>query len=129
MVFASLRPAPSLHLPPKNYSTIKQKTLIGVGDDDLQSRGKQQQASLTCKISRRDAMLCIPAALVAPFIPTGPAEALSRKAENKRKVREKLEKLREKAGVTKEKTESSPEKKEKLSPNSLTVLPLVEASL
>nr|XP_010924185.1 uncharacterized protein LOC105047087 isoform X2 [Elaeis guineensis] len=95
------------------------------------ARSKIRPVKLVDNISRRDAMTCLSATLLATFIRTEPAEARSVKPETRRKIREKLDKLREKAGVPKKKTESSPDMKDRLptSPPDNLNLPLAEATL
>ncbi|KAL6011044.1 hypothetical protein ACLOJK_001488 [Asimina triloba] len=56
--------------------------------------------------ARRDAMVCLTASLFTTLFPVGAVEARSTKAENKRRVKEKLDKLREKAEASKPKTDS-----------------------
>nr|XP_010924184.1 uncharacterized protein LOC105047087 isoform X1 [Elaeis guineensis] len=132
MAFSSMRawvPSP----PPVagKDSVDRLQHVVRFPDKDFQARSKIRPVKLVDNISRRDAMTCLSATLLATFIRTEPAEARSVKPETRRKIREKLDKLREKAGVPKKKTESSPDMKDRLptSPPDNLNLPLAEATL
>ncbi|XP_008800905.1 uncharacterized protein LOC103715145 [Phoenix dactylifera] len=132
MAFSSLRALVSSPPPPGGRdSVIRLEHAVRFPDKDFQARSKIRPAKLVGNISRRDAMTCLSATLLATFLWTEPAEARSVKPETRRKIREKLDKLREKAGVPKEKMESSPDKKDRLptSPSNSLNLPSVEATL
>ncbi|RWW05494.1 hypothetical protein GW17_00031222 [Ensete ventricosum] len=97
----------------------------------MQATNKVNQVKLVGSMSRRDAMSCLFATLMATSVGSGPAEARSVKPETRRKIREKLNKLREKAGVPKEKTDANLKNKEipPESPEDKLTAPLVEATL
>lgn len=97
----------------------------------MQATNKVNEVKLVGSISRRDAMSCLFATLMATSARSDPAEARSVKPETRRKIREKLNKLREKAGVPKDKTAANPKNKENppASPEDRLTAPLVEATL
>ncbi|CAL9128974.1 unnamed protein product [Musa textilis] len=102
MAFASLRAVlPSPHPPAAKESVSKAPDVVGIAQNKFQATNKVNQVKLVGSMSRRDAMSCLFATLMATSALSGPAEARSVKQENRRKIREKLNKLREKAGVPK----------------------------
>ncbi|KQK08948.1 uncharacterized protein LOC104582827 [Brachypodium distachyon] len=102
--------APILGLPSRNGCTGRRLRVTVVSCKHNQSTDVQG-ASLTSRISRRDALSYVSSAFLATFLVTDRAEARTSRQENKRKVMEKLEKIREKALGPKEKNEGTGEEK------------------
>ncbi|KAJ8460476.1 hypothetical protein OPV22_033402 [Ensete ventricosum] len=132
MAFSSLRAVlPSPHPPAAKDSVSKAPDVVGIAQNKFQATNKVNQVKLVGSMSRRDAMSCLFATLMATSVGSDPAEARSVKPETRRKIREKLNKLREKAGVPKEKTDANLKNKEipPESPEDKLTAPLVEATL
>ncbi|CAD5168487.1 uncharacterized protein LOC103998633 [Musa acuminata AAA Group] len=127
MAFSSFRAVlPSPHPP-----AAKDSDVVGIAQNKFRATNKVNEVKLVGSISRRDAMSCLFATLMATSARSDPAEARSVKPETRRKIREKLNKLREKAGVPKDKTAANPKNKENppASPEDRLTAPLVEATL
>ncbi|XP_058091767.1 uncharacterized protein LOC131237792 [Magnolia sinica] len=96
------------------------------------SQAIQEPPQLKHALGKRGAIVYLTASLVTALFPIETVEARTTKAENKRKVREKLKKLREKARASESKADSSSrgEKKEsKVPQNSLLTESPVEVMI